>query len=134
MLSTSRFALAAIVVIGTSCGTEEKDFSGSLGACTLTTAIGESSMVICTEYTYTAKADKDPSADAKAEVESSCAESSGTFSTTACSATGMIATCAINSASSKATVTGKMFFGGALMSEELAQQSCTTNSGTYAKL
>jgi hypothetical protein len=113
------------------CGEEEKTYTGSLGACSVTTELNEVSGTYCTDYTYTAKDTKDPKADSQSTLEMACAVSEGTFSTTACDQEGATSKCTFTEVSGKATVTGTTFYSGTLYeSEELVTSACEAQGGT----
>ncbi len=122
-----------------SCGKEEKDFSGLLGSCKHNVGIDmpdgtdDIDLSMCFDYSYTAKAKEDPSADAKTEIKTSCeASTNATFSTSACTTTGHKGICAISVTSAKATVSGKIYYTGSSFTEETAKESCDSAEGTFS--
>lgn len=123
-------AVGAVVGFLSSCGSD-KDYTGSAGSCT--TVISEDlGMTMCVDYAYKATAEKDPAADVKTEIETSCGESTGsTYSTEACSTTGSVGTCAFSATSTKATVTATAVYTGSGMTKSTAETSCAASSGTF---
>jgi hypothetical protein len=121
---------ALLTLLSVSCGTEEKDFAGSLGACTQVIAEG---MNICTEYSYTAKAEEDPKSEAEASVKESCSDEGMTWSAAKCATTGSVGSCVISSKVEDASVSATMYFTGANMTVETAQTACEAASATFTK-
>jgi hypothetical protein len=114
------------------CGDDKKDYAGALGTCSMTMPLIGS---VCSEYTYTAKAQKDdPKGSAQAEMETSCQASTGTWSSTGnCTTENLLGRCEVVSSSNSASVTSKTFYySSASLTTEIVQASCTQGGGTFS--
>lgn len=124
------------------CSDTEKDYSGSLGTCTIKDA--DATLVFCSEFSFTAKDDADPTNDAAAVAETACKTTGAsdpmtyTYARTGtCATTGtsVVGSCTyIDKTNTKATVTTKTVLSGASMTSATATSYCTGLSGTYTAI
>lgn len=119
---------------------EKKDFSGALGTCTFTTELttpvaGKS--IVCAEFSYSGKAEKDPKDDLLAQAKTGCVAEDG-MGTAAfaeapatCSLEGSVGSCVSSSKDGDNTIDTKEVYSGSLMTAAAAEASCTQSGGTF---